>query len=322
MVKNGSGVFNRAKDFLFYFAAALSLIFSPQIFCVFKAWADDASPGLSLEIKPATENSRGVDAKGQANWLLLEPGLEYGEFRLNDNEAKLTALRINPDYFDFVLGCAGLDNSSPKTLESWGKELNLIAAINASMYLPDNRTSTGYMRFGDYLNNGKIMDRFGAFFVAGPRETGLPGADILDRDADNWRDLLDAYDVVVQNYRMINSQRRILWSPGGPLYAISAVARDGAGKILFLHCSTPAEAYGFVQQLLHLPLDIRAIMYVEGGAQAGMLINSATLKRELGAPHPPSLLVTGKLKSALPNIIGVRPKSGEKSLQEGDNRQN
>lgn len=119
---------------------------------------------------------------------------------------------------------------------------------------------------------------------------------------------MDHYNLVIQNYRMINAERRILWSPGGPLYSISAVAQDGEGQILFLHCREPVEAYSFAQQLLHLPLNVRTVMYVEGGAQAGMLVRSASLKRELAGRSAADFLVTGNIKAMLPNVLGVRRK--------------
>lgn len=241
-------------------------------------------------------------------WTELEPGLEYAEFILDDNGAKITVLRIDPDYFDFVLGASGLVGGDPRSLSQWASELNLKAAINASMYLPDNKTSTGYMRQGEYSNNSRIVNRFGAFFVADPRKPGLVRARIVDRDEQGWREILNDYNLIIQNYRMTNAQRKILWSPGGPLYSISAIAQDGTGKILFLHTRKPMEAYSFVQNVLHLPLDVRTIMYVEGGAQAGLLINSSNLRRELVTPHAPSFLVTGNLKAVLPNILGIRSK--------------
>lgn len=252
---------------------------------------------------------QGVDAKGRPQWLVLAPGLEFGEFRLNESDSKLTVLRIDPENFDFILCAAGEGGQKAATLKDWAAAKGLAAAINASMYLPDNRTSTGYMRSGTYVNNPRIMGRFGAFFVAGPRKAGIPRACIIDRDQPGWRERLDDYDLVIQNYRMTNGDRRILWSPGGPLYSISAVAEDGSGHILFLHSQKPVEAYSFVQQLLHLPLDARTVMYVEGGAQAGLLVNSGGLKRELAAPHAPSLLVTGNLAAILPNVLGILPRS-------------
>lgn len=242
------------------------------------------------------------------NWLKVRDGLEFYEFRPDGNEAKITVLRIDPEQVDFVLKSSGEDGRQPRSLDQWAGEYGLEAAINASMYLPDNKTSTGYMRMGDYVNNPRIAGRFGAFFVAGPKKPGIPAARIVDRDEPGWRETLDDYNLVIQNYRMTNNQRRILWSPGGPLYAISAIAQDGDGRILFMHSSRPLEAYSFVQQVLHLPLDARTIMYVEGGAQAGLFINTNGLRRDLGAPHAPSWLITGNLKAILPNILGIRSK--------------
>lgn len=249
---------------------------------------------------------QGVDKRGRPQWLKLEPGLDYCEFRLDEGESKLTALRIDPEKFDFVLAASGNDGSAPQSLDKWAESQDLVAAINASMYLPDNKTSTGYMRAGEYVNNPRMVERFGAFFVAGPRKSDLPRAMIVDKDQPGWREILADYEVVVQNYRMTNSRRKILWSPGGPLYSISAIAQDGDGGILFLHSRMPVEAYSFVQQLLHLPLDVRTVMYVEGGAQAGLLVRSGSLKRDLAGPHAPSFMVTGNLKANLPNVIGIR----------------
>lgn len=286
--------------------------------CPFPARAGDpqelgeTSPGRP-ETHPGNAGRQGVDAKGRPQWVELEPGLDFCEFRLNGNESKITALRIDPNKFDFVLGASSADGRPARSLDQWAREYGLKAAINASMYLPDGRTSTGYMRSGEHVNNGRIMERFGAFFVASPRGEGIPRAGILDKDAPDWRPRLEDYDLVIQNYRMTNAQRRILWTPGGPLYSISAVAQDGEGRILFLHSRMPVEAYNFVQQILHLPLDARTVMYVEGGAQAGLLVHSDNMKKELAAPHPPSLLVTGNLKALLPNILGIRPRTNDRT---------
>lgn len=259
--------------------------------------------------KPPGKDKVGIDAQGGAQWLPLEPGLDFGEFRLEGAEFRLTVLRIDPKRFDFLLCASSADGKGPRALDTWGQERDLVAAINASMYLPDGATSTGYMRGAGHINNPRLVERFGAFFVACPDSEDLPSAAIVDRDAPDWKERIARYDLVIQNYRMINADRRILWSPGGPLYSISAVAQDGAGRILFLHSRTPVEAYAFAQQLLHLPLDVRTVMYVEGGAQAGLLVRSHSLRRELGGVHAPSLLVTGNLKALLPNVLGVRRKS-------------
>lgn len=239
-------------------------------------------------------------------WTSLEEGLEYAEFDSQDeNNAKVVVLRFDPAHFIFSLHTISEEGGPPLTLRQWADRHRLVAGINASMYLPDGKTSTGYMRNGEHVNNGRIAGRFGAVFVAGPDGDDLPPAAILDRDADSWEALLPRYRVAVQNYRMINSQRRILWSPGGPLYSISAVGQDGKGNILFLHCREPIEAYSFASLLLHLPVDIRTVMYVEGGAQAGLLINTGPYSRTWEGRPRTGFLVTGNVNTALPNILGV-----------------
>lgn len=236
---------------------------------------------------------------------LLEPGLEYGEFVSDGGTKHITAVRINPENFDLLLCSSLREDSQPRTLGEWGEKFNLSAAINASMYLPDGQKSTGYMRSGSYINNGRIVGRFGAFLTAEPDTPSLPRAAIIEKDDPDWKEKISHYRMVVQNYRMINSKRRILWSPGGPLYSISAIAQDGQGRILFLHSRDRVEAYVFAQQLLQLPLDVRTVMYVEGGSQAGLLIHSEALSRELQGRNA-AYFITGRLRVRLPNVIGAR----------------
>lgn len=254
--------------------------------------------------QPGGESPAGGEPGVAPAWNELEPGLEFGEFTDGD----ITVLRIDPDRFDFALEMASADGGAARPLGEWAREKDLAAAINASMYLPDGMTSTGYLRGDDHINNPRIAARFGAFFAAGPKREGLPQAMIIDRDMPNFRQLMDDYRLVVQNYRLINAQRRILWQPGGPLYAISAVGQDGAGRILFLHGRTPVEAHAFARKVLELPIDARTVMYVEGGAQAGLVVRTSKLSREITVPHAPSFLATGNLKAPLPNVLGVRKK--------------
>ena len=267
-----------------------------------------SAPGVAAQ----APSPAGVDELGKPAWRQLEPGLDFGEFQLTDSEALLTALRIDPARFDFVLCARSQDGGGLRSLNQWAEQYGLAAAINASMYLPDGITSTGYMRQNDHYNNKRVVQRFGAFFVAGPDSHDLPGAAIVDRDDPQWEKLIGQYRLVIQNYRMTSADRRILWSPGGPHYSISAVAQDGEGRILFLHCRQPVEAYAFAQQLLHLPLNVRTVMYVEGGGQAGLLVRSAGWKHELAGLSTAGLLVTGDLRAQLPNVLGAVRKADDR----------
>ncbi|MDR2572850.1 MAG: phosphodiester glycosidase family protein [Desulfovibrio sp.] len=261
-----------------------------------------------LACRPTARAEGTTPADQENRWSRLDAGLAFGEFQLKEGGPRVAAVRLDPAHFDFVLCSRSEDGLTPLSLHDWGERHDLTAAVNASMYLPDGSTSTGYMRQGSHINNGRISQRFGGFFVAGPDAAELPAAGIIERENPDWRQLIERYTLVIQNYRMISSDRRILWSPGGPLYSISAVAEDGEGHILFLHCREPVEAYAFAQQLLHLPLDVRSVMYVEGGGQAGLLLRSRALRRELRGKSVADFLVTGDSAALLPNVLGARKK--------------
>ncbi len=244
-------------------------------------------------------------------WENIEPGLDKASFSVASGvNIHIVALRFDASLFEFPLLTISSGNDAPQTLMQWAQSHDLVAAINASMYLPDGKTSTGYMRMGEHINNKRIAKKFGAFFLSRPRSQGLAQARVIDRDTADWEAMLEHYDIVIQNYRLINSKREVLWSAGGQKHSIAAVAEDGAGNILFLHCREPIMAHTFASALLDLPLDVRAVMYVEGGVQAGLVLRTTQEDILWGGRHPSDIFM-GSVSVALPNVIGVlRKQSG------------
>ncbi len=245
-------------------------------------------------------------------WREHKPGLEVGE---QPTSGGLRILRIDPARWEFSLHMASRDGAS-LSLGEWARRQGLEAGINASMYLPDNKTSTGYMRGHGHVNNPRVGGRLGAFFVAEPGQTAppsLPPAAIYERETPDLDRLLEGYSVVVQNYRLIDSAGTILWASGGPLHSIAVVAEDTSGRILFVLAAAPMPAADFAALLQRCDLALKAVMYVEGGAQAGIFL------REHGPDAPvtvwkgrQSLLnLDGNPAAPLPNIIGIRPRPGE-----------
>lgn len=247
---------------------------------------------------------------GLPPWEQLEEGLWLGLFPAQfdgGDPFEVVFLRIDPAHFDFTVETASSEGQ-PLSLDGWAARKGLIAATNASMYLPDGVTSTGYLRTGETVNNGRVVSKFGAFFVAGPDSPDLPGADLLDRSTDDWENLLPHYRMVVQNYRMISSDRRLLWKPGGPKHSISAVGRDGTGAILFILCREPMTGVDFGALLLALPIDVRVVMYTEGGSLAGLLLRTPVRSRIWLGRSLPEFWASGSQGAPLPNVIGVRRK--------------
>mgnify|MGYP003623776743 CR=1 FL=1 len=63
-----------------------------------------------------------------------------------------------------------------------------------------------------------------------------------------------------------------MWLEGGPENSIAAIAKDARGRILFTLCQEPLTAERFALYLKSFPLALKTVMYVEGGAQAGLFL--------------------------------------------------
>ena len=124
-------------------------------------------------------------------------------------DSNLTVLRIDPTRRGFRVLAAKAVSSRMKKADQYAKDHQLVAVINASMFLADGRTSTGLMRDGDVVNNTKVHPDFGASFVFGPKEQGLPPVQLVDRCAvPGWLELIDSYETVVRVHRMLSAARK------------------------------------------------------------------------------------------------------------------
>lgn len=272
---------------------------------------------------PASGASESGDNSPSLCWTPLGDGLELGLAELPESlaggtQAVFVVLRITPERHSFALAMAS-ESGESLALAEWSRRHNLRAGINASMYLPDKVTSTGYMRHNISVNNNNMGGRFGAFFVAGPKDARLPRADIIEKDSPGWRDRLNEYRVVVQNFRLI-SGGELLWPVGGPMRSIAVVAKDMEGRILFVLCQEPLTVERFAEVLTGFSLGIGPVMYVEGGVQAGLFVRiDAAIPPLPGATahavpggvvhvwkgRTPLLNAKGNSDALLPNVLGV-----------------
>ncbi|MBO4336236.1 MAG: phosphodiester glycosidase family protein [Desulfovibrio sp.] len=233
-------------------------------------------------------------------WQRLESGLDFAEFALAGQDKAIAVLRIDATKFHFVL-CSADTPKMARTLPEWARQYDLLAAINASMYLKDGKTSTGYLRHKDLVNNPRFHQGFGAFFVANPKNQALPQAAILERDEPDLFRKLDQYELVVQNFRLITRQGRIPWPKTGPAHPIACVAMDHNGNVLFILCKIAVQAHTLASKLLQLPLMVSSAMYVEGGFEAELFVKG------LDAKEQEALFPLLTIHSKLPNVLGVRP---------------
>jgi hypothetical protein len=256
--------------------------------------------------EPGAAGARGPDS-GEKGWTRLAPGLEVARLAVPAaREAVITVVRVDPARWRFSLLSAKLRGLDPApTVSEWVERHGVTGAINASMYQEDGRTAVGYMREGRRLNNGH-WNRHQAVFVAEP-ERGGPPAQILDRTCQDARGQAARYRVVVQNIRMIDCRGRNVWQAQPRRWSTAAVGSDAGGRVLLVHCRTPLPAHELVDALLALPLELRRLMYVEGGAEAALhvRVNGRTEVSELGTFAEGGLLgQAARIALPLPNALG------------------
>jgi len=178
------------------------------------------------------------------------------------------------------------------------------------MYLPDHRTSTGYMKNFGHVNNGVINPRFGAFLAFNPVNDSVPPVQIIDRYGQDWQNLIHQYQTVIQNYRMISLEGSGTWAPSDQKYSIAAVGMDKTGRLLFIHSQCPFSVYDFNQILLSLPIGIRNAMYVEGGPEACLYLKINGKQQCWGGGCETGVLKAyeNQTLQPIPNVIGITRK--------------
>lgn len=245
-------------------------------------------------------------------WQSLEPGLDLGNFIALPpsvvGDSAITVVRIEPARFELDLFSADAMNLPQRlSIDRWTKEQRLIAGINAGMYEPSGRT-TGYSRIGNVMLNPNRKSNYEAFLAVDPDDKSFPSVTILDPECDDVKAREPHYRVILQSIRMIDCKGVNRWQKSPRAWSTAALAIDDQGRVLLIHARSPWDVHDFIEILLKLPLGIRRAMYLEGGPEASLSLETGLVSRirvgswETGfnenddnaAPWP------------LPNVIGVR----------------
>jgi hypothetical protein len=269
---------------------------------------------LGLVLPLATVAAAAADDPKGPGWQALENGLELGTFADGESgggaDSMVRVLRIDPNRFDLVLlSASAISDHSSETPRQWAHEQGLVAVINASMFQSDFRTSVSLMRTRTHANNPRLS-KDNTILAFDPLEEGLPPVQIIDRTCQDFTDLGGRYGTVIQSIRMVSCHRHNVWQPRDEKWSTAAIGIDGAGRVLFIHARRPYSTHDLIDLLLALPIDLQRAMYVEGGPQAQLYIESGETTLELvGSPGIGFPLDDGLARPLpLPNVVGVKRK--------------
>jgi hypothetical protein len=208
---------------------------------------------------------------GEAPWQALEPGLDFALLEGpadGPGDRKIAVTRVDPARFELrLLSASAPGQDGLRTARDWAYRAGASAAINASMYQEDYRTSVSLMRTRDHVNQRRVS-KDKAVLAFDPVVSGVAPVRIVDRECEDLDHASARYGTLVQSIRMVSCDRRNVWAPSERRFSAAAIGVDRRGRVLFIHARTPWPVHELVKALLALPIDLAQAMYVEGGPEA------------------------------------------------------
>ncbi len=244
-------------------------------------------------------------------WRALDVGLDWAELPLSPASAAgdgvVRVLRVDPGRYELKLLMASAPGQGKAfTPREWCRHGRLVAAINAGMFAEDYLTAISLLRSRHHVNNLRLT-RHMAVLAFDRRDVGVPPVQILDRELQDVTALSSRYGSLVQSIRMVALDGRNVWQPQVRRWSAAAAGIDTSGRVLLLHVRSPYPMHDLVDMLLDLPLGLRNLMYLEGGAQAQLYVEAGGEEHELAGCYDPEGPAAGREAgpSPIPNVIGV-----------------
>lgn len=228
-----------------------------------------------------------VSSKAQTRWISEIPwtslmdGLQYAELDAPEksvvNDSKLTILKLDARKFDFEFLTASERGKPPRTAPDWASEFDKNIIINAGMYKYNKTQSNkGFMKNYNHLNNPVKTTYYNAMLAMHPKDKLKPPFEIIDITCQNWEKVKTQYHSLCQGMRMISCDGDGMEFSKRPDQSCSMVvtATDVEGNIYIVFTRSPYTHRTMIGFLKGLPVDIRTTVYLEGGPETSLYINT------------------------------------------------
>ena len=259
---------------------------------------------MTLAISPGAQTAPSA-------WKNLEKGLDVGIFQAPKKSAfgdsLIRILRADTASFSLrLLNASSKDQGKRWSVKDWANKNGLVAAINASMYQKDMMSSISYMKTRQHTNNTWVS-KDKTVLAFDPDDKSLPPARIIDRDCEDFNTLRKQYGIMVQSIRMVSCHGKNMWKQQKKMSSIAAIGLDQQDRILFIHVRSPYTTHDLINMLLELPIGLKQAMYVEGGADAQLYINTGKEEHEFIGSYSTGTREHDEntFSHPVPNILGL-----------------
>ncbi len=270
--------------------------------------------GLLLAVAGILVGAACLDTRGtpgaEGPWIRLEEGLELGLFEASQppsaGDGLIRILRIDPERFELKLLSATERKERPRTARAWCETRGMVAAINASMYQEDRRTSVSLMRSGDYVNNSHFS-KDKTILAFDPLSSEDPSVKIVDRECEDFSEWKTRYRTFVQSIRMYSCKGENVWSPQRGKWSTAAIGTDRNGMVLFVHVRSAYTTHDLINMLSRLPIELDRLMYSEGGPEAQLFVKTGDVEHEFVGSFKSVISDDNDNRHAwpVPNVIAV-----------------
>jgi hypothetical protein len=174
----------------------------------------------------------------------------------------------------------------------------------------ENRRSVSLMRTRNHVNNPHLT-KDNTVLAFDRLDDGVPPVQIIDRTCQSFDAVSPRYGTLVQSIRMVSCGRKNVWKKLPDEWSTAAIGLDDRQRVLFIHVRSPYPTHDLINMLLALPIGLQSAMYVEGGPEAQLYVESGGRSWELVGSHGSAFGIDGNLvgPQPIPNVIGVRRRS-------------
>ena len=140
-----------------------------------------------------------------------------------------------------------------------------------------------------------------------PIDKEIPKVKIIDRECEDFEALRKKYTTLIQSIRMVSCKGKNVWAPQNKIWSTASVGTDNKGRILFIHVRSPYSTHDLINMLMQIPIKLERAMYVEGGADAQLYINTGKEEHEFIGSYSTGLREHDQntFSHPIPNVLGL-----------------